>query len=83
MYQIKLTKKAKKELKAIKEIHQTAINTALEELKEYPFIGKPLTKELTERFSYRIGVYKIIYKVNKHDGIITIIPAGHRGTIYT
>jgi len=53
-----------------------------EELKEDATIGKPLTRELTGRFSLRVGVYRIIYTVNKTDEIVHVITAGHRSVVY-
>lgn len=82
MYQIRLTGRAKKELKNIRKIYKAAINSAIEEIKENPFAGKPLTRELTKKFSYKIDSYRIIYKVNKKDKIIIVLTAGHRGIIY-
>jgi len=55
---------------------------ALAEIKEEPFLGKPLARELTGKFSFRVGVYRIIYKVNKKDKVIDILTAGHRATVY-
>lgn len=82
MYKIKLTAQAKRELKNISKLHHEAISFVFEELKDDPLLGKPLTRELTERFSLKVGVYRIIYKINKKDKIITILSAGHRATIY-
>jgi len=82
MYQIKITKQAKKELKHISKLYRQAVLEAIEEIKENPSLGKPLTQELTGKFSYRIDVYRIIYKVYKQDGIIKILSAGHRESIY-
>ncbi len=82
MYQLKLTERAKKELKNIKKIYETTISSALEEIKEDPFIGKALTRELTGKFSYKIDSYRIIYKVNKRDKVVEILSAGHRATVY-
>ena len=82
MYKLHIASKAKKELRKISRIHQEAIISAFEELKEDPFIGKPLTRELTGRFSYRVGVYRIIYKINDKDKIVYVISAGHRSTVY-
>jgi len=79
---IKLTGRAKKELKSISITHLLALKQILNELKEDPYLGKPLTRELTGRYSYRVGVYRIIYKVNKKDKIISILTAGHRATVY-
>jgi len=82
MYQLKLTRRAKKELKNINQRYSSAIDASLMELREDPFAGKPLTRELTGNFSYRVGVYRIIYKINKQDKIIYIVSAGHRSTVY-
>lgn len=82
MLKLKLTTRAKRELKDISYRHKLALSNIFEEIKEDPSIGKPLTRELTGRYSYKVGVYRIIYKVNKKDRIITIITAGHRATVY-
>lgn len=82
MYQIKLAAQAKKELKTIKTMYQEAIDAAFEEMKEDPFIGKPLTRELIGKYSYRIGIYRIIYKVNQKDQIINILTMGYRSKVY-
>lgn len=82
MYQIKLTGKAKKELKSIKKNYEAAIDSALEELKENPFAGKPLINEFIGKYSYKIDVYRIIYKISRKDRMIIVLTAGHRATVY-
>lgn len=82
MFKIKLTAKAKRELKNLSKEDKVSIGEIIEELKDDPLIGKSLDRELIRRFSYRIGVYRIIYTVNKQDKIVIIISAGHRGTVY-
>ncbi len=82
MFKIKHTAKANKELKQISRRHQLALGQIFEELKEYPHLGKPLSRGLKGRFSYRINVYRIIYKVNEKDKIIYILTAGHRAIAY-
>ncbi|MEK7543582.1 MAG: type II toxin-antitoxin system RelE/ParE family toxin [Patescibacteria group bacterium] len=82
MYKLRISPKAGKGLKRLKIDHQKAVLEALGEISEDPFIGKPLTRELTGRFSLRVGVYRIIYTVDKTDGIITVITAGHRSVVY-
>lgn len=82
MYRIEISPKAKKELKKIKKLYKRAIARAIDELKEDPFVGKPLTRELTGKFSLKVGVSRIIYKVNNQDKTVQIIAAGHRGTVY-
>lgn len=82
MYRLILSPKALKQLKTIKQTHQSAVKLAIEDIKEKPNIGKPLTRELTGRFSYRVSLYRIIYKVNQKDKVINILNAGHRSTVY-
>ena len=82
MYNLIISPKAQRELKKISMSHRLSIGRILEEVKEDPFLGKPLIRELTQRFSYRVGVYRIIYVVHKKDKVINVLTAGHRATIY-
>lgn len=82
MYKLRISSRVINEIKKISHSHQKAIILALTEIKEEPFLGKPLARGLTGKFSFRVGVYRIIYKVNKKDKIIDILTAGHRATVY-
>lgn len=82
MYRLVVAPRARKGLKEIKGIHQEAVDIALEELREFPLAGKVLGRELTGKFSLRVGVYRIIYKVNSRDRIVNILNAGHRSVVY-
>lgn len=83
MFKVRLTAQARKEFKLLSKTNQLVIKQIVEELKENPLIGKPLTRELTGRFSYRVGVYRIIYKLNTNDKVIYILTVGHRSIIYS
>ena len=82
MYRIFISPEAKKGLKTIARLYRKGIAESIESLKKDPFLGKPLVRELTGKYSYKVGVYRIIYKVNKKDKIINILDAGHRAGIY-
>lgn len=82
MYRLIISPEAQKELKRLKKIDELPIKLALDEIKEDPLAGKPLSRELNKRFSYRVGVYRIIYKVNPVDKVINILSAGHRSIAY-
>ncbi len=82
MYRVIISPKAKKELKKIAKLYRKGIAKAIEELEENPRIGKALMRELTGKYSYRIGVYRVIYKVNKIDKKVYILTVGHRSTVY-
>jgi mRNA interferase RelE/StbE len=55
---------------------------ALDELERNPFQGKSLKGELKRRFSYRIGSYRILYRVQRHLLLVIVIDIGHRRAIY-
>lgn len=82
MYKLLISACARNDLKKLKQTYQGAIVSALEEIREDPFVGKPLTRELSGRFSFRVGAYRIIYRIRAKDKVVHIITAGHRSTIY-
>ncbi len=81
-YKLIISTKASSELKRIPKNHQKAIISALSEIIENPILGKPLTRELIGRFSFRVGIYRIIYKVDQKDRKIIVLRAGHRTKVY-
>lgn len=82
MYRIIIAPVAKKGLKTIAKIYQKGITEAIDTLSDDPNGGKPLTRELTGRYAYKVGIYRIIYKINERDKTVYIVNAGHRSTIY-
>jgi len=58
------------------------IRSALEEIRENPFLGKPLKDELKGLWSYRVSRYRIIYRVQHHLIEIQIIDVALRSVIY-
>lgn len=82
MYKLLISPKAEKGLKRLKIEHQHAVLEALAEISDDPFVGKPLTRELTGRFSLRVGVYRIIYSVDRKDKTVHVFTAGHRSAVY-
>lgn len=82
MFKIKLTAKARRELKTLSLLDKFRVGEIIEDLKDDPLIGKPLSRELTKRYSYRVGVYRIIYKINQEDKIVEVLSAGHRSVAY-
>lgn len=54
----------------------------LDGLERDPFQGKPLKGELKGYYSYRIGSYRIVYLVRRHELLVIVIDIGHRRDIY-
>ena len=82
MFKLVIAPQAQRELKKIPKRYQNSIRLALKELRDDHSIGKKLGRELTGKFSIKIGVYRIIYKVSEKDKIIYVPTAGHRSTVY-
>ena len=83
MYKIEFSPKARKQLKGIKKKDSKYdVALVIEELKTDPSIGKPLTRELLGQMSYKIGNYRVIYKINKKDKLVYIVKIGPRPTVY-
>ncbi len=82
MFKLRISSEAEKEIKKIKKLYQDSVIEALKDLEDDPFVGKPLTRELINYFAYKIGPYRIIYRINVKDKTVEIVSAGHRSTIY-
>ena len=82
MFRVRLSPKAKKQLKDLPKQDKLSIGEIIEDIKDNPLLGKSLGRELTNKYSYRIGVYRVIYTINEKDGIVEILKAEHRGKIY-
>ncbi|HNT29458.1 MAG TPA: type II toxin-antitoxin system RelE/ParE family toxin [bacterium] len=55
------------------------VRAALRDILENSAAGKPLKAELAGLYSYRIGTYRIIYRVREH---IELVAVGPRASIY-
>lgn len=82
MYKIRLSSEAKGQFKELKIRHKDALSFVIEDLRENPYIGKILGRNLSGRYSYRIGIYRIIYKIRGKDGVVEVLTIGHRSIIY-
>lgn len=82
MFKIKISARAKKELKQLPNSYNRVIEQSLKELKEDPYIGKPLSQELAGIYSFRLGVYRLLYLIDEQDKKVILLSAGHRATIY-
>jgi mRNA interferase RelE/StbE len=85
LYKIVLLPDAQKFYKKLfytdKEIFKR-IDNALEFLKSDPYLGKALKAKLKNKYSLRVGIYRIIYTIVKHEVTIYVFDIGHRKDIY-
>ncbi len=85
MYNIVLLSDALKSYKRLlnsnKELFRR-IDNALEALKSDPFLGKPLKDNLKGKYSLRVGIYRIIYSIDKGEITIYVLEIAHRREVY-
>ena len=58
------------------------VAAAMESLRSDPFQGKPLKHHLKGFYSLRVGVYRIIYMIERQKITVYIFDIGHRREIY-
>lgn len=81
-YQIKIPKKAQKDLEKIDKRIQSRIKLALIAIRDNPYIGKKLDGQYQDCRSHEVWPYRIIYKIQKKYLIIEVIRIGHRQGVY-
>lgn len=81
-YELIVSPKAENQLKKISRNHQKLLIETFGEIIEDPLLGKPLGRELTGKFSLRVGVYRLVYKVDQIDKRVIVLRIGHRGKVY-
>ncbi len=59
------------------------VKGALENIAKDPSLGKPLTRELRGRWSYRVGDYRIIYRIYVTEVVVLVLTIGHRKDVYS
>lgn len=82
MYQIKLTKRAKKELKRIDKRYLSKISKLINFLTNNPFLGEKMGGKFKDSYKIKIPPLRIIYSPDFKNRIILIEAIGHRGDIY-
>ena len=82
MYQVIVPPKVVKEISRLDKRYKEAIGARIDSLSTNPLVGKKLDPPFVYLRSLRVGVYRIIYQVNKQNETIYVSTAGHRGKVY-
>jgi mRNA interferase RelE/StbE len=82
MYDVIFQEPAKRFIRKLDGYEKNRIISKIEELKENPKLGKPLTAGLAGYWSLRIGKYRAIYFVKDRELVIVVLDIGHRKNIY-
>jgi mRNA-degrading endonuclease RelE of RelBE toxin-antitoxin system len=79
---IKFTPEAAKLLTKFHPESKKLIKTALNELRQNPFLGDNLQEELAGFNSYKSKRYRILYNLNEDENVIRVYYIGHRRDVY-
>ncbi len=82
-YRLEFAKRVKSDLKKIPQKYHARLESAFMEIKEVHDQGKPMQRELLGKFSWHVSVYRILYKPNKKDKVVTILKVEHRERAYS
>lgn len=82
MWEIRIEKKAKKDLNKIPEKYRQRILASLVQIANDPFVAKKLSGHLAGMYSLRVLPYRIIYKIYRQKILIIIIRIGYRRDVY-
>ena len=77
-YRVLYTKEAARRISKLDAAVKERIRKAVDRLSEHPELGKRLTGILSDRWSYRVGKWRILYKIRKSELIILVLTVGHR-----
>lgn len=81
-YRLVYSETAKNQVSKLHPELKSIIRSRLDVIKEEPFEGKRLERELSGYRSLRAKRFRIIYKLNEAAKIIEIHYAGHRRDLY-
>ena len=62
--------------------HFDRVMRAVISLREDPYQGKPLRRDLKGSYSLRVGMYRIIYTIERHIVTVCVVNIGHRKDVY-
>jgi mRNA interferase RelE/StbE len=83
VYKLLIRSKAKDTLRKLPDKHRQALIEGLGDIMADPYLGKSLSRELAGRFSYRVGIYRIIYKIDEQNKVVQVSSIGHRRSVYS
>ena len=82
MWTVKLSRQAASFLKNVGGKHREQLEHGLDELSQVPHTGKALKGELNGYWSFRVGVYRIIYAIRNKEVVVEVLRIHHRKEVY-
>ncbi len=82
MWTLKISSQASRFYASLRGKEQARVAAAFDELAREPTSGKPLKGELKGYWSYRVGVYRILYAIEENEIVVYVLRIQHRKEVY-
>ena len=85
MYQILLSKSARRAFETADSPLQRKLDRCFDRLRSNPYRGpnvKRLRGELAGYYRYRVGQYRVVYRIDSQGNAIIVVIIAHRGQVY-
>lgn len=82
MWTLKLSSQANAFYEGVTGKHKTQLTNGLNKLSQDPHVGKMLKGDLKGYWSYRVGIYRIIYNIKQEEIIVEVFRIQHRKEVY-
>ena len=81
-YQLVYSETSRKQIRKLHPQIKPVVKSKIEKLRENPFSGRCLERELSGYVSMRAKRFRVIYKIRDNDQTVEIHYVGHRKDIY-
>jgi mRNA interferase RelE/StbE len=81
-YRLFYSETSRKQIKSLHPQIKPTVKSQIKALKDNPYVGKVLEKELSGYYSLRMKKFRVIYEIDHQKHIVQIHYVGHRKDIY-
>jgi len=81
-YRLLYSKTSRDQIRSLHPQIKPIVKSHIETLKENPYVGKILERELSGYYSLRMRRFRVIYQIDHLNHIVQIYYIGHRRDIY-
>ena len=81
-YRLLYSETSREQIRSLHPDIKSSIKAQIQSIKNNPYSGKPLEKELSGYHSLRTKRFRVIYKIDHDQKIIQIHYVGHRKDVY-
>ncbi|MBI5595314.1 MAG: type II toxin-antitoxin system RelE/ParE family toxin [Elusimicrobia bacterium] len=74
-YRVLFTEEAARRIRKLDRSVKDRVEKAIDRLAAHPELGKPLTGLLSDRWSDRVGDWRILYKIRKSELLVLALTA--------